>query len=339
MKSFRLACAILVLLCFSSLLMAQAPAKLAFEVASIKPSPPLSTIAAQAQSGKLNISMRIDGSRLDLSFLSLANMIGMAYKVKPHQIAGPDWMASQLFEIRAKLPEGSTQEQIPEMMKTLLEERFKLVVHRETKEQPVYALLVGKNGPTLKESVEEPAAPASGGEPAKASDAKGDSAKQVSINTPAGNMQLKQEGNGMVMDSGKNGKMRMTMGEKGSMRMEFSKLKMSEFAELLSQFTDRQVVDMTDLKGTYEVALDLPLQDLLNLAKKMMPEVGALAGGGAAAPGAAAPGTGLAGVGASDPSGSSMLEAVQKLGLKLDPRKMPMEKLMIDGIEKTPTED
>jgi uncharacterized protein (TIGR03435 family) len=338
MKSFRLVSAGLVFLCFCALLLAQAPSKLAFEVASVKPSPPLSTIAAQAQSGKLNIRMTIDGSRLELSFISLANMVCMAYKVKPHQISGPDWMSSQLFEIRAKLPEGSNREQIPEMMQTLLAERFKLVFHRETKEQPVYALIVGKNGTTLKESVEEAEAPASASDPAKASAAKEANGKQGSINTPDGGMEIKQEGRGMVMDDGKNGKMRMTMGEKGSMRMEFSKMKMSDFADLLSQFTDRQVVDMTDLKGSYEVALDIPMQDLLNLAKKMMPEVGALVGG-ATAPGATPSGTGLAGIGASDPSGGSMLDAVQKLGLKLDPRKMPTEKLIIENIEKTPTED
>jgi uncharacterized protein (TIGR03435 family) len=335
MKLFRLVCAGFLILCFCSVLLAQAPAKLAFEVASVKPSPSLSTIAAQAQSGNLNINMRIDGSRLEVSFVSLTNMVVMAYKVKPHQISGPDWMPSQLFEIRAKLPEGSTKEQIPEMMQTLLAERFKLVFHRETREQPVYALMVGKNGPTLKESVEEAETPASASDPAKAAAAKEDSGNQGSVKPPDGNMNFKQEGRGMVMNSGK---MRMTMGEKGSMRMEFAKMKMSEFADLLSQFTDRQVVDMTDLKGSYEVTLDLPMQDLLNLARKMMPEIGAMAGG-ATAPAATAPGTGIAGIGASDPSGSSMIEAVKKLGLKLDPRKMPTEKIIIESIEKTPTED
>jgi uncharacterized protein (TIGR03435 family) len=326
-------------LCFCSLLLAQTPGKLAFEVASIKPSPPLSTIISQAQAGKLDLgAMRIDGARLDLKFLSLSNMIGMAFKVKPHQISGPDWMPSQLFEIRAKLPEGGNKDQIPEMMQNLLAERFKLVFHRETKEQPVYALVVGKTGLKMKEVVEEAAAPASASDPAKTSAAKEEKGQQV-IRTPEGDMTFKQEGNGMVMDAGKNGKMRMTMGENGSMRMEFAKMKMSEFADLLSQFTDRQVVDLTELKGSYEVALDLPLQDLLSLAKKMMPEIGALAGAGAAAPGGAAPGSGLSGIAPSDPSGGSILDAVQKLGLKLDPRKLPTEKLIIDSIEKTPTED
>jgi uncharacterized protein (TIGR03435 family) len=52
------------------------------------------------------------------------------------------------FDVNAKLPAGSTPEKIPEMLQTLLEERFQIKLHREKKELPVYALLVGK--PPLK---------------------------------------------------------------------------------------------------------------------------------------------------------------------------------------------
>jgi uncharacterized protein (TIGR03435 family) len=141
------------------------------------------------------------------------------------------------------------------------------------------------------------------------------------------------------VDGGKNGKMRMTMGENGSMRMEVGKMKMPEFSELLTQFTDRQVIDMTDLKGSYQVALDLPLEELMNMARRLMPDLAGLAGGGVSAPGAAAPSTGLSGSGASDPTGGAMFQAVQQLGLKLDPRKVPTETIVVDHIEKDPTEN
>jgi uncharacterized protein (TIGR03435 family) len=324
------------LLCAS--LFAQTPAKLAFEVATIKPSPPLSSIITQAQAGKIDLGMRMDGARVDLKFLSLTNMLAMAYKVKAYQIEGPDWMKSQLFEIHAKLPEGSNKDQVPEMMQTLLAERFKLAFHRETKDQSVYALIVSKNGLKMKEAVEEPAAPAPENDPAKTPSTKENAGKEVmSLSTPDGEVKIKQEGREMVVDAGKAGKMRMTMGENGSMRMEFPKLKMPEFSELLTQFTDRQVVDMTDLKGSYQIALDLPLEELMNLAKKMMPEIGALTGG--AAPSGAAPASGLGGIAASDPSGGGMFQAVQQLGLKLDSRKVPTETIIIDHIEKDPTEN
>jgi uncharacterized protein (TIGR03435 family) len=327
------------LLLTSASLFAQKPEKLAFEVASIKPAPSLLQMAADIQSGKARVGMRMDGARIDLSFISLRDLVVGAFKVKPNQISGPDWLISQRFEIHAKLPEGATKEQIPEMMQTLLSERFKFAFHRENKELPVYALIVSKGGPKLKEAVEEPATPAPADDAAKAPAPKEkDSRELMSVDTPEGSMKMKQQGNTISVDAGKAGKMRMVMGENGAMNMEFAKMKMSEFAELLTTFTDRQVVDMTELTGAYQLALELPMEELLSLAKKMMPEL-AMATGGGAAPGGAAPSTGLGGVAASDPSGSSIFRAVQQLGLKLDARKVPTDMIIIDHIEKDPTED
>src|SRR5205814_5568237 len=79
---------------------------------------------------------------------------------------GPDSMKSQRFDILAKMPEGATKEQVPEMLQALLAERFQLKVHRENREQSIYALVVGKGGPKLKEAApdpETPPAPAPGG--------------------------------------------------------------------------------------------------------------------------------------------------------------------------------
>jgi uncharacterized protein (TIGR03435 family) len=203
----------------------------------------------------------------------------------------------------------------------------------------------------MKESVEEPAAPAPGADTSKppAATPATDSEKTVppkdsggnsmSINTPEGEMKvnMKQQGNKVTMDLGKAGKMEMVMDENPHMRWEMSKVPMTDFTEILSQFTDRQVVDMTELKGKYEIALDLPMQELVNMAKKMMPEYAGILGGGA--PGGAAPSSGLAGVGASDPSGSSIFQSVKQLGLNLDARKVPTDTIVIDSIEKEPTEN
>ncbi len=325
---------------FCASLFAQTPAKLSFEVASIKPSPPLSSLISEVQSGKINLGMRMDGTRVDFRFMPLTGLLATAYKVKGYQITGPDWLKSQMYEIHAKLPEGSNKDQIPEMMQTLLAERFKLTFHKETRELPVYGLIVGKNGVKMKEAVEEAAAPPST-DSAKTPSEKESAGKQVmSVDTPEGEMKITQEGRGMNMNMnmGKNGQMRMTVGENGAMRMEIGKMNMEEFSELLTQFTDRQVVDMTGLKGSYQVSLGLPLEELMNLAKRMMPEIAAMAGAGGA-PGAMAPQSGLAGVTASDPSGGAMFQAVQQLGLKLEPRKVPTETLVIDHVEKDPTED
>jgi uncharacterized protein (TIGR03435 family) len=345
MKRFNFVCASLAILLFCASLFAQTPAKLAFEVASIKPSPPLSSLITEIQSGKLDMGIRIDGSRLDLKFMPLAALLAQAYKLKPYQISGPDWIKTQLFEIHAKLPEGSNKDQIPEMMQTLLAERFNLTFHRETKELPIYALIVGKDGLKLKAVAEEPAPAAAAGDPAKTAPGTENAGKEgQTTSTPQGEMKMdmKQEGVGMVinMNIPGTGKVRMVVDPaKGTMRMEIPKIKMDELAEMLTQFTDRQVVDRTDVKGAYEVPLELPLQDLMNMAKKMMPELMGASGGGAGAPGASAPSSGLAGTGASDPSGGSMFQAVQKLGLKLDARKEPTETIIVDRANKEPTEN
>jgi uncharacterized protein (TIGR03435 family) len=353
MKTFRFVCSSLILLCvFHASLLAQTPDKLAFEVATIKPSPPLSSIAAQATSGKIDLGMRVDATQFDMKFMSLTNLIAMAYKIKPHQIAGPDFMKSQLWEIHAKLPAGSNKEQINEMLQSLLAERFKLTFHRETREQSVYALTVGKSGLKMKEAVEDPAAPKPEMDAAKTAEAtpSADGAKTappkesggkeaMTLNTPEGEMKInmKQQGNTVSMDMGKAGNMQIIMAENPHVRWEMPRVTMSDFSDILSQFTDRQVVDMTELKGNYQVMLELPMQELVNMAKKMMPEYAGILGGGA--PSAAAPSSGLAGVGASDPSGGSIFQSVQQLGLKLDARKVPTETIVVDSIEKEPTEN
>src|SRR3954452_12602697 len=134
--------------------MAQAPAaKPQFEVATIKLAPPLNP--AMAAAGKMHVGMNIDAARVDIGYLSLNDLIMVAYKVKQHQVVGPDWMKNQRFDILAKLPEGATKEQVPEMLQGLLAERFGLTFHKEMKEQSVYGLLVGKGGPKMKESAKE----------------------------------------------------------------------------------------------------------------------------------------------------------------------------------------
>ncbi len=77
------------------------------------------------------------------------------YRVESWQLSGgPAWRDTDPFEIIAKAPGNvsPTPEQSREMLQSLLEERFKLKVHRETREGPVYALVIGKNGPRLKKS-------------------------------------------------------------------------------------------------------------------------------------------------------------------------------------------
>jgi uncharacterized protein (TIGR03435 family) len=317
--------------------LAQTPAGPAFEVASIKPAPPISQLAQQIQSGKLHVGVSIDGARVDFAFVSLADLIVEAYKIKPFQLTGPDWMKQERFDVLAKLPDGASKDQVPEMLQALLAERFKLSIHRDTKEQAVYALVVGKNGLKMKESppdADKPAADAEANSSAPGPGGRGVTA----INTPEGQFRIRQEGRGAMISGGPNGNMRMSIGDNGNMHMEMSRMGMPQLADLLTRFMDRPVVDMTELKGNYQVALELPMQELMNMARALAPELAGAGAPGAPGPGAGG-GPGAATPVASDPAGTSMFQAVQLLGLRLESRKAPMESIVVDHVEKTPTEN
>jgi uncharacterized protein (TIGR03435 family) len=309
---------------------ALAQTKPAFEVASIKPSAPLdmTKVAAEIQAGRMpKVGPRVDGARAEYTYMAIKDLIVLAYKVKPFQITGPDWIANQRFDIEAKLPDKASKDDVPQMLQALLEERFKLVVHRDSKEHPVFALVVGKGGPKLKESAGAP--------------------EPIDENAPLkpGEMKVESAEGPVRVTVGKDGSAIMNMGAKGavsykmdqatqSLHMEASQMTMGGFADILTQFSTmtgggaRQVVDMTELKGNYQVALDISLADLMNMARA----AGAPVPSGGAAAGAQAPV-------ASDPGGVPLLAAVQALGLKLEQRKAVVEQLVIDHVEKTPTEN
>src|SRR5262245_55722196 len=109
---------------------AQAPqTRLTFEVASIRPaSPP--TIETM-RSGQFHAGAKIEGSRLDFGYTSLSALLPYAFRVKPYQISGPSWTNDSRWNILANLPAGTTRDQAPEMIQTMLIDRFKLAFHPE----------------------------------------------------------------------------------------------------------------------------------------------------------------------------------------------------------------
>ena len=116
-----------------------------FEVATIKPSAPQPI-------GQTNTRMDWNSERLNFSYVNLKQVIGQAYRVQQYQISGPGWLETERFDITAKLLPGSSSLQVAQMLQALLADRFKMTIHRETKELPVYALVVAKGGPKLKSS-------------------------------------------------------------------------------------------------------------------------------------------------------------------------------------------
>jgi uncharacterized protein (TIGR03435 family) len=113
-----------------------------FDVASVKPSP----------SGSAGRSLtEHPGARLTTSGATVKMLIFLAYQLMPDQVSGgPAWVESDSFDIDARAADPKvTRAEFRQMVQNLLADRFQLKVHRATKELPVYALVVARNGPKL----------------------------------------------------------------------------------------------------------------------------------------------------------------------------------------------
>ena len=296
---------ILIVILIASNAAAQSPT---FEVASVKATGPLDP--QKLLSGRQRVGTRIDAARVDIENETLIDLIETAFDIKPYQVNGPGWLrtgntlSAERFDIHATLPAGTSTDQVPQMLQMLLADRFKLTFHRETKDQPVFALVVGKDGPKMQPS-DEQETPSIDAQPAPV---------QVS-----GNAQT-----GLTVRGGRGGTTRVTMGQDGVMRLEAERVTMPQLADSITGFVGRPVIDMTGLAAAYKIALTVTKEDLM----------------------AATRASGLAGPPAldaapvpADPGGISIFQSVQQLGLRLELRKAPIEHLVIDHLEKLPTEN
>jgi uncharacterized protein (TIGR03435 family) len=230
---------------------AQTPA---FEVASIKTN----------RSGGGGSSIRSSVGRITMENVPMKKVTLWAYGIpddRGYALSGPDWLTTERYDIQATFPADTPPQQVRQMTQALLAERFKLALHRESRQLPIYALVVGKNGPKIH-----------------------------------------------AVEDGQGG----TRGGPG--RLEATKIPMQKLADLLARLTGQQVVDATNLKGLFDFTLEWSPEE----TQKMTPEGGVAAG----------------------PSGPSIFSALQEqLGLKLEGRKGPVEILVVDHIEKAPTEN
>src|SRR5262249_51383401 len=195
----------------------------AFEVASIKEALPLSIENSQA--GQFHVGMHINGSRADYGFMSLADLIPYAYRVKRYQLSGPGWMNEARWDILANIPVGQPADRAPEMMQNLLAERFKLSIHRENRDQSVYALVIGTGRLKINEAAAEEETPATP--------------------QPAG---PGSPGPGFSVSGGATGTVRVTPGPNGRMQMQMAKITMDALADMLMQFMDRPIINATELQ-------------------------------------------------------------------------------------------
>lgn len=256
---------------------------------------------ANLQGYQTNIGMHIDGAQVRFTLFNLTALIGYAYEIPPYQVDGPDWMGSAFFDIAAKMPDESSATQARAMLRKLLADRFGVKVHRETRETPVYALEVAKGGLKMKELPPDPAL---------------DLEQQA-----ADNFSMTIQGIGGVFNLG-NGAY-FAVDDKG---FEGRKLSLRSLSRAIRPFMDRPVVDMTNLKGAYDFVLNITPED--RIAMMIRSAINA---------GVTLPPQALKAL--DNATGDSLTAALEKIGLTLTPRKGPVEVIMVESIQKTPSEN
>jgi uncharacterized protein (TIGR03435 family) len=189
----------------------------AFEVASIK---------ANHSGDRRMMMSTAPGGRVNVTNLTVKQLITMAYRIKDSQLSGgPGWIDSERYDISAKAEGPATPEQLQVMMQTLLADRFKLSLRRETKEMPVYALVIAKDGPKLHENKEAEI---------EKQQAKPDGAKPGDPNAPPPKGQFMRMGRGLLSSQG---------------------APLTVLADSLSRLLGRVVLDKTELTGLYDFEL------------------------------------------------------------------------------------
>jgi uncharacterized protein (TIGR03435 family) len=225
------------------------PAEPAFEVASIRAS----------QAGRKAVET-VPGS-LTMRGTPLSACVAWAYDVEEYQVSGPAWLDDARFDVLGKSSNPAKEPELRQMLQRLLAERFKLALHRQTKEMQALVLTVGKNGHKL-----EP------------TDIEGSPSFQT-------------------------GKMNLT--GKGAT--------IGQMTQFISHEIHIPVIDQTGLHGRFNYFLDIAAYVTEEMRK---------------------------GPGPPPEASSIVAQAIQaQLGLKLDAKKVPVEVLVIDHAEKTPSEN
>jgi uncharacterized protein (TIGR03435 family) len=297
-----------------------------FDVASVRPSPApdMQAMIAGLQAGRKPNWVRVDGTHATFHYESLTDLIAYAYKMQQYEISGPEWMVTDRFDIEARLPDGAAKADVPAMLRALLKERFNLETHSEMEDQPVLALVVGKSGPKLQPAaataeVLDESVPLKPGE--------------SMMDTADGRVLVRGTADGSSTTYvGPWGSFTLKFdGDTGTMHMKADSIDMRGFARMMNTLgagQGRQIVNMTGLTGKYQTAADFSMMDLrsslhdqgINLPTR--------------------PGSGGGSSEATDPEGgATVAAALDKLGLKLEKSRAKVNRLVIDHVEKLPTEN
>jgi uncharacterized protein (TIGR03435 family) len=201
-----------------------------FEVASVKPSPPVRQGERVFYGPARGGPGTPDPGQITWTYARFFDLLMTAYDVKNYQISGPAWLADERYDVAARVPAGATKEQVRVMWQNLLAERFGLALHHEPREFRVDELVVAKGGAKLKESAEDAAA-VMAGKPPELKDGK--------MNGPGMIVTLMPGANGAT-----------------AMHAYAKAVPMSRLTSLLGNQVNLPVLDKTGLDGYYDFTLE-----------------------------------------------------------------------------------
>ena len=225
---------------------------------------------------------------------------------------------SPRFDIQARIPPGAPEAQVPEMLRALLAERFKLIVHRGGSYGPVYSLAVARGGLKMKE-----AAPGTDEEAPRAG-----ANAPPSIDSAYGSTEIRSDqgpdgrGSSSTLSSPSMGTVRQTGDPCKIERWESSGISLPGLADLLDKELSlpAPVVDLTGLTGRYQMVLEASLSDLPAACHS-------------------APGGGDSQADTEQIVLRSFNDGLAKLGLRLERGRGSVEAVFVDRVEKSPTEN
>lgn len=245
-----------------------------------------------------------DPSRVTCEYVTLRMLLVQAYQMKAQEIVGPGWLDAARFNVTATVPSGATREELAIMFRNLLAERFKVVAHREKKLLPGYAITVAKGG--LK-------APAASTAPVAADAGE----------TTRGKLLIGRDGFPVLRRS-VTAAGPIILYRQGRARLQASETTIAQLAEALSRQLGSVVVDEAGLDGKYEITLYwTPDQGEPGARPQQVSGTGAESGA----------------LDSATPEPNIFMAMDQQLGLRLTPKQLPREVIVIDRAERVPTEN
>jgi uncharacterized protein (TIGR03435 family) len=284
---------------------AQSKPRIAFEVASVR----MHQEFAPFRNLHRTTDARVDRIR------SMGMLLMEAFRQPTfHRISAPDWVNEVTVEIQATMPPGATSQQVPEMLQTLLEERFGLVTRREARPMDAYELVVAPGGIGMKE-VE----PLNELEKEQHLGPTGVPQREVwARDTPHGfERSFQVPGGGYTKLTSRTLYERRTTAGSGAI-LTATRMSMAELVTELETNIGGPIVDRTGLGGVYQFSLTLGPDAAVTQVMQR---------------------AGIRDAALTAPVGVSTFKALEGIGLKLERRRVPVEMIVVDRILRTPTEN